>query len=698
MMITKAAAAGVYDRYSFGKDFLVKIPYDEKKNAPFIRYEGGRKESVFPREEKKKNAYLISYEGDSKEVVIPSGIKYITKYAFLACEFIKRAVIPDTVEEIHECAFEFCSELESIYIPAGVKFIGKDAFRGCKKLKTITVDKDNEEYYSAGNCIIEKSTQQVILRGVGSADLDGAEILNHENEIMYVGSTLVKATDKFSCTCAIIKEGTKNISAQAFKNCKTLTRVYIPESVTRIGREAFKGCENLKTVDIAGNVPDMGDSVLSGCHALEEIRMGYIGGSDFENGEYAFEPSYLFGTECYKNSYPVERRRNRKSTYYIPLSLKTILLGNGVQHIIEDAFEGYRSLERVYISESVESISESAFNGCESLKNVEFCEDNLYFYDDSKCVINTGKETVIGKIVPSADFDQSDAKALPEEDESDKAVLEDGVVYLGNTLLKARNNVPPRYTVKSGTKVISAMAFKKCRSIVELVLCEGVESIGYDAFEQCENLKRIYIPDSITYFGSGIIAGCSSLEELRIPIVNSPIFISDGNGVYYAGDIAGIFYGYSENSDPVYRVLFPDLGKKSYTVYRFLSPSVSVPSSLTHLTLGNITSLSGLDGFKSLKSISFPDTVTMISSIACRDCESLESIAIPDSVTYIGDHAFFRCRSLREMFIPQSVKVIKEKAFAECTALESVSLPKGVEVAEDAFENCPNLKITYRNG
>jgi hypothetical protein len=66
---------------------------------------------------------------------------------------------------------------------------------------------------------------------------------------------------------------------------------------------------------------------------------------------------------------------------------------------------------------------------------------------------------------------------------------------------------------------------------------------------------------------------------------------------------------------------------------------------------------------------------------------------IPEWETEIGWDAFDGCSSLTSITIPESVTEIRGYAFEGCSSLTEVRIPKGCNVDDDAFENCPKVKI-----
>ena len=133
--------------------------------------------------------------------------------------------------------------------------------------------------------------------------------------------------------------------------------------------------------------------------------------------------------------------------------------------------------------------------------------------------------------------------------------------------------------------------------IKDLVIPDGVTSIGYYAFTGCSGLTSLTIPNGITEIGNYVFDGCSGLTSLIIP--NSVL----------------------------------DIGSSTFRVC----------SGLTSLTLGNSVRNIGSSAFRDcsgLSSVTLPNSVQAISSWAFDGCTGLTSITIPANVTRIGNDAF----------------------------------------------------------
>ena len=79
----------------------------------------------------------------------------------------------------------------------------------------------------------------------------------------------------------------------------------------------------------------------------------------------------------------------------------------------------------------------------------------------------------------------------------------------------------------------------------------------------------------------------------------------------------------------------------------------------------------GSKGFKSLETIVFSKSVSVIREHAFYDCTNLKSLMIAKDSQLIERAAFPDCKSLQSIAIPDSVTTIEEFAFCDCTNLES---------------------------
>lgn len=153
-----------------------------------------------------------------EQISLPEGLTSIGAKAFYNCASIEQFNLPDSVESIGNYAFGECASLESLYLSESLETIGNWMLARCDSLVNLTMSPQNANYYSAGNCIIERGTHTLVLGCLGS-------IIPNDGTIKIIGH-------------------------HAFASQETLVSITLPDSVTTIETYAFDGCSSLVSVDL----------------------------------------------------------------------------------------------------------------------------------------------------------------------------------------------------------------------------------------------------------------------------------------------------------------------------------------------------------------------------------------------------------------------------------------------------------------
>ena len=197
--------------------------------------------------------------------------------------------------------------------------------------------------------------------------------------------------------------------------------------------------------------------------------------------------------------------------------------------------------------------------------------------------------------------------------------------------------------IENGVTSIGARAFTMCNNLISVVISNTVVSIGECAFYEC-GLSSIAIPNSITTIGNYAFSGCEKLSSLVIP-----------NSVMTIEECAFI-------------------GCKKLT-------SVVIPNSITSIEDWTFAGCA-------LSSIVFPNSVETIGNSAFRNCDRLTSVVFPSSLKTIRNSAFSGCNRLTSVVFLNNKTIIEEYAFDNGVTKyqgETLSLPVSTENGNDFY-------------
>lgn len=415
------------------------------------------------------------------------------------------------------------------------------------------------------------------------------------------GSPFYAYAIRNNCTSIVVEEGVTTIGSYAFYNLQKVTSLTLPSTLTEIHEAAFLNLKVLTECDIPAGVTVIGKKAFTGCYVLEDVELpqGLL-----TLGEGAFSDCRAFTsitipplitelpTNCFAQNWNV-------TSFNIP---------EGVVKAGQYVLTG-SAITEINIPASMTDMLFDSFRNNSSMENFNVAEGNPVFCDV------------------------------------------DGVLYTKDRSLLLAVPYPRAgsFTVDPACTEIGPSAIDGCVNVTEIVLPDGLTTIGSAAFSST-GITSIVIPESVTYLGGGLFGFCESLVTAEI----------------YANvdDLGGSTFGGCPNLQNV--VLGPNVRGYGYACFRDC------------YALESVTVIEGL---------------TLIDEACFNNCRALAVFAIPETVTEIGSEAFSGCTSLAVIEIPAGVTRLGMSAFAS-TAITEAVLPAGVtEIPGMVFQFCDQLRV-----
>ena len=222
--------------------------------------------------------------------------------------------LPDTITALEGIPFRG-SPVSGVVLGAGLTYLEPDSFAYCENLVSLEVSPDNPAFYSENNCIIRRSTMELVA----------------------------------GCSASIIPDGVTSIGNLAFAGID-IEHIEIPDSVTTIVSLAFESC-TLESVSFGSGIRpnSFDDEPFLDCPNLTRISVSA------QNSHFYAEDNCLI----------------RKYDRALVLGGGRSSVPEGVTSIYNGAFSGRKDLTSVVLPDTVADVCDFAFSYCENLLSVD---------------------------------------------------------------------------------------------------------------------------------------------------------------------------------------------------------------------------------------------------------------------------------------------------------------------------------------
>lgn len=542
-------------------------------------------------------------------------------------------------------------------------------------------------------------------------------------ESILLGSQITDIGEFAFFKCANLSQVTlddalESIGSYAFAYCKKIDTLIIPSAVKTIDDCAFYNCSGLKTLFIPCSV------VLNGrpfdrCGKINSVTVtkgsGYMPNYDSES--YQLTPWY----ESRESLTEIKMEKGIKSVgnySFYDNPVETIVLPDGLEYIGEFAFAKSCNLKKIDIPDSVLCICGNAFADCENLKKVNLGNSKtLTLADDAF----NGCDSVESFLIGDANENYcTDGRGVLYS--KDRTVL---IKY------PAGNN-GTSYAVDSHTLHINSRAFENSVNLENIILPDGLRSLGDSAFGGCTSLESVSLPESVGTLGGYCFRDCVNLREVIFNCAECDDIENERSPFENAGSQSGGFLlDFSDSVKYIPNGLFCGDAGKYY---------------VREITVGRSVEKTGsdFDALPSLTALNF--NAECCEHISFRNCENLEDVNVGENVSEIPEYFIYGCTSVDSISIPESVKrigmkafegtgyynsaenwennslyigrnlirvdekysgsyavkpdtlVVADRAFENCARVTEVSIPDSViTLGEYSFANCAKLNDVYFN-
>ena len=479
-----------------------------------------------------ENGVLTKYIGPGGDVVIPDGVASVGGWAFCDCSNLMSITIPNSVTSIGNWAFCECSSLTNITIPNNVTNIGYRAFYKCRRLTSITIP---DSVTSVGAWAFSECSSLTSIAIPDSVTSIGDDAFSRCDAISKI--TMPASMGNFVSKQLTFSEKLRidipDISAlpAKFKRCAALCYAEDGGDVSDPRYESHMKYLKANAGRIMGiavkNLPLLSLLCREGCIKVKDVEAYTDAAQKIGTAEaIAMILDYQNSKLTAKQKERAEKQKKKQENTIFDRAAARMEKEDvaGLNFVVTgdlDTFANYAAL-KAFI-ESQGAMLQSAVSA-----ETDYIIMNPTFWDTEKAQ----KAKAIGiEFITERRFNELSGRVFTVENieftvengvlkkcngSDGDVIIPDGVTSIGDCAFEGCSNLTS-ITISNSVKSIGNWAFYKCRRLTSITIPDSVTSVGAWAFSECSSLTSIAIPDSVTSIGDDAFSRCDAISKITMP-------------------------------------------------------------------------------------------------------------------------------------------------------------------------------------
>lgn len=383
-----------------------------------------------------------------------------------------------SVTMIESYAFSKCTNLSTVKIPNTVTTIGVSAFSNCSSMTSASIGDGVTQIASCAflNCSALKAVS------IGSSvSTYGTEVFKGCNQLTAVTAKRVTPA---------------SIQSDVFYNQANAT-LYVPYSSINAYKAAanWKSFKSIEELDSSPIITFADDKVKSICVSYYDIN-GDCELSQHEVMAVTSLPYFYNNTEItsFNELQYFVGLTSINAYFYGCSNLTSVTIPGTITSIGYNTFNGCTSLTSIVIPEGVTSIGESAFSGCSSLTSIAIPNSltSIARYAFDGCT--NLEKVIVSDIAAWCGVSFYDGSTNP--------------LSLAHHLFIDENTEITDLVIPDGVASLGSYTFYGCTGLTSVTIPNGVASTGNSTFYGCTGLTSVTLPESVTTIGSSTFNGC----------------------------------------------------------------------------------------------------------------------------------------------------------------------------------------------